>query len=163
VGRSQAIELPTISTSAPEYGAVDFAKDVCRVAGQYVLDQVNPVQQIQNQAQMVQQVGQTIAEGYNLAKELLTRDGNIENLQRAAEVQPDSRSAFERLQQAIEMEPSMTGHDALERLSETVGMDRKDPLADLTQTLDKTPVQEIAPTLEPAIEEHTIEPLILSL
>jgi hypothetical protein len=61
------------------------------------------------------------------------------------------------------MESSTTSHDALERLSETVGMDRTDPIADLNQTLDKAPVQEIAPALEPAIEEHAIESIILSL
>jgi hypothetical protein len=107
--------------------------------------------------QVIQQVSQTIAEGYNLAKELLTKDNSIENLQRATEVQTDSRDTFERLQAASGMESSTTSHDALERLSKTVGMGRTDPIADLNQTLDKTPVQEIAPALEPVIEEHALE------
>jgi hypothetical protein len=122
-----------------------------------VLDQVKPIQQLQSQVQVIQQAGQTLVEGYNLTKELLTKDSSIENLQRTTEVQPDSRDAFERLREATGTEPSTTSHDALERLSKTVGMDRTDPIADLNQTLDKPPVQKIAPALEPVIEEHALE------
>jgi Relaxase/Mobilisation nuclease domain len=154
---TKAVEAPTISTPAPERTFTDIAQDVGRAAGQYVLDQVNPIQQFQSQVQVIQQAGQTLVEGYNLAKELLIKDNSIENLQRATEVQADNRDAFERLREATGTEPSTTSHSALERLSETVGMDRTDPIADLNQTLDKTPVQEIVPALEPAIEEHAIE------
>lgn len=157
MSREQTIESPTMPTPAPERTFTDIAQDVGRAAGQYVLNQVNPIQQLQNQAQMIQLAGQTLVEGYNLTKELLTRDNSIENLQRATEAQTDSRNVFERLREATGSEPSTTNHDALERLSETVGMDRTDPIADLNQTLDKAPVQEIAPALEPAIEEHALE------
>jgi hypothetical protein len=157
VSRTQTNEAPTISTPAPEYGVVDFVKNTGRAVGQYALDQVNPIQQLQSQVQVVQQAGQTIADGYSLAKDLLTKENDIENLQRAAEAQPDGRDAFERLHQATGGKPTTSDHDALERLSETVGMDRTDPIADLNQTLDKAPMQEIAPALEPAIEERAIE------
>lgn len=157
IGRTQTVEPPIISTPAPQYGVMDFAKDAGRAAGNYMLDQVNPLKQIENQVQMYQNIGKTVVEGYNLAKDLLTRDNNLESLQRAAEVKPDSRDAFERLQQAMGTEPSTQSHDTLERLSQAAGMDRTDPVADMTQTLNPTTVQEIAPALEPAVEEHAIE------
>lgn len=155
--RGQTNEAPIISTPELSYGFMDFVENAGRVMGNCTLNQVNPIQQLQGQVQMIQPASQTIGEGYNLVKELLTRDSSVENLQRAAEVQPDSRDAFERLREATGTEPSTRPHDALERLSETVGMERTDPLADLNQTLDKTPVQEIASALEPAIEEHALE------
>lgn len=157
MSREQTIESPTMTTPAPERTFTDIAQDVARAAGQYMLDQVNPIHQLQSQVQVIQQAGQTIVEGYNLAKEFLTKDNGIENLQRATEAQTNSRDAFERLREATGTELSMTSHDALERLSETVGMDRTDPITDLNQMLDKTPVQEIAPALEPSVEEHAIE------
>ena len=156
-GRTQTVELPIISTPAPQYGVMDFAKDAGRAAGNYMLDQVNPVKQIENQVQTLINVGRTVIEGYNLAKDLLTRDNNLESLQRAAEVKPDSRDAFERLQHTTGMKPSTASHDTLERLSQAAGMDGADPVASITQTLNPTPVQEIALALEPAVEEHVIE------
>jgi hypothetical protein len=157
VERTQAIEPPIVSTPAPEYGVTDFLKDTGRAAGNYALNQINPIQQLQNQVQMIQQAGQTIAEGYSLAKELLTRESSIESLRRAAGVQPDTRDAFERLHEATGSEPSTSSHDALERLSQAAGLDHKDQLAELTQSLNQSPIQEIAPTLQPVVEEHAIE------
>jgi hypothetical protein len=127
-----------------------------------VLDQANPVKQLQGQLQMIQQFDSTIAEGYNLAKELFTKDNTLESLQRASEVQPNTRDPFERLQQTTGMGPGTTNSDSLERLSQTVGTEGKDSLADLTQTLDNSPTHlpEIAPALEPPVEEHAIEATI---
>lgn len=161
--RTQTVESPTISTPASEYGLIDFTKDAGRTAGQYLLDQVNPVQQIQNQVQLYQNIGKTIVESYNVAKELITKESGVEFLQRAAEVQPDSGDAFERLHQATGVEPNTNSHDALEKLSETVGMEHKDPLTNLTQILDETPAPEVAPMLEPVVEDHVIEATIMIL
>jgi hypothetical protein len=162
MGQTHTVETPTISTPAPQYGVMDFAKDAGRVAGQYVLDQINPVKQIQDQVQMYQSIGRTIVEGYNCAKDLLTRDNSLESLQRAAEVKPDSRDAFERLQQATGMEPSTTSHDALERLSETAGLNHQDqpinPTPTLEQTLERAP--EALPALEQEVADHAIAPVI---
>lgn len=154
------VELPTVNTPEPQYGVMDFVADAGRAAGQYVLDPVNPVKQIQDQVQMIQQFGRTIAEGYNLAKELFTKDRTLESLQRGSEVQPDGRDAFERLQQATSIEPSTTSHDTLERLNQAACLDQKDQFVDLTQTLNQPPLQEIAPALETAIEEHAAEQAI---
>jgi hypothetical protein len=152
----ETINPPTMTTPSTEHSLVDIAKDAGRAAGQYMIDQMNPIRQIQNQVQMYQDIGKTISEGYNLAKEVLTRDNNIENLQRAAGVEPDGRDALERLHQSMNIETGSGGNNALERLNDTIGIERKDPLAELTQT----PAKEIAPTLEPAIEEHTLEATI---
>ena len=159
-GRSQPIEAPTLSAPTPGYGVMDFVTDAGRAAGQYMIDQVNPVKQLENQVQPLLNVGRAVAEGYNLAKDLLTKDNGIENLQRTSEVQPDGRDNFERLREALGTEPNATTRDAIEQLSETVGTGRTDPVADLNQTLEKAPVQEIAPALEPTVEEHAIEIII---
>ena len=162
VSRSQPIEAPNISAPTPGYGVMDFVTDAGRAAGQYMIDQVNPVKQLENQVQPLLNIGRAVAEGYNLAKDLLTKDNGIENLQRASEVQPDGRDNFERLREATGTEPNATTRDAIEQLSETIGTGRTDPVADLNQTLEKAPVQEIAPALEPTVEEHAIE-IIMAL
>jgi hypothetical protein len=164
VPRTQAIEPPTISTPAPEYNIMDFLKDASRAAGNYVLDQVNPLQQLHNQVQTIQHVGQTIIEGYNLTKDLFSGQSAVERLNQSTGLEPTGKDALEKLNQVAGIEPARDTQDVLQQLNQTAGVEH-DP--SITQGIEKTLEQmpELTPTLEPVIErevaEHTIELLML--
>ncbi|MGA9997414.1 MAG: relaxase/mobilization nuclease domain-containing protein [Pyrinomonadaceae bacterium] len=160
VTRAQAFESPTINTLSPERSVVDTIKDAGTAVGQYALDPANPVKQTQAHVQIYQQKGSIAVEGNNLAEQLLAKENNLESLQRTSEAQFDSRDSFERLQQATGIEPDKTSNDPLERLSHTAKLEQKDQLGNLTQTLNQPQLQEIAPELETAIEEHAVEQTI---
>jgi hypothetical protein len=155
-------EAPAITTPAPGNGVMDFVEDAGRAAGNYVLDQVNPIQQLQNQVQVIQQASQTLMEGYSLVKDLFTRDNSIENLQRAAGLEPSGQDPLARLHEATRLEPSTDDHDALDRLNKSAGIDREtlpaNPSPALEQALEHAP--EAMPALEMEVAEHTIEPAI---
>jgi hypothetical protein len=162
-GRTQAIEPPTLTTPALEYNVTDLLKDAGRVAGNYVLDQVNPLQQLQNQVQMVQHVGQTIIEGYNLTKDLFSSQSAVERLHQAVGLEPTGKDALEKLNQVAGIEPARDTQDVLQQLNQTAGVEHDPSITQgIEKTLEQTP--ELAPMLEPVIEqevaEHTIEILM---
>jgi hypothetical protein len=124
----ETIEPPIISTPAPQYGVMDLARDAGRVAGQYVLDQVNPLKQIENQVQTFINVGRTVVDGYNMARDLLSKQDPVEQLHRAAGLEPTGRDALEKLNQSAGLEPTHNTSDALQRLNEIAGVGRENHL-----------------------------------
>lgn len=152
--------------------AKEVGQSIGKSAGQYLLDQVNPVNQlerlnplnqIENQIRAAQTIGRGIAEGYSITKDLLTWQNTTERLQQAAGLDPNSRDAVERLHQAAGVEPIKDEHEVIERLNKAAGLERDNALADQTNTLGKAlePAPELTPTLEHAaaqeVEEHVIE------
>lgn len=159
VGQTHTVETPTISTSAPGYGVIDFAKDAGRVAGQYVLDQVNPLKQIENQVQTFINVGRTVVDGYNMARDLLIKQDPIEQLHQAAGLEPTGHDALEKLNQAAGLEPTHNTTDALQRLNEIAGVERDQSVTQgIDQTLERVPG--VTPTLEPVVEQEVAEHVI---
>jgi hypothetical protein len=154
-GRAQVIEPPALSTPTPQYGVMDFAKDAGKAVGQYVLDQVNPPRQIEGQIQSFINVSRTVVEGYNLTRDLLTKQDPIDRLNQAAGIQPTGHDALDKLNQSVGLESTRDTQDALQRLNEIAGVGRNEP--SLTQGLDKTLEQSPAATFEPAIGEEVAE------
>lgn len=168
---------PTIAPPTHSFADTmqELGQSIGQSAGQYFLDQVNPIKQVENlnplkhiQDQMwtAQTLGRGIIEGYGLAKDLLTRQDATERLQQAAGLDLNGRDAVERLHQAAGVEPIKDEHDAIERLNKAVGIERDSTLTDPAYTADKAlqPVPELTPALEQAatqeIEEHAIEHVI---
>lgn len=152
--------------------AKEIGQSIGKSAGQYLLDQVNPVNQleklnplnqIENQIRTAQTIGRGIAEGYNITKDLLTWQNTTERLQQAAGLDPNGRDAVERLHQAAGVEPIKDEHEAIERLNNAAGLERDNALADQTHIPGKAlePTPELTPTLERAavqeVEEHVVE------
>lgn len=158
-----SLDAPTISTPAPEHSFADIARDAGRAAGQYLLDQVNPVKPIQDQVQMYKQIGNTIADGYSLVKEMLTKDSNsLEQLQRAAGLETNTQDALARLHEVAGIEPGQNDHDIFDRLNQT--LDRSESLLNPEpvlgeQTLEQTlePTIGAAPVIEQDVAEHVLE------
>jgi hypothetical protein len=158
-----SLDAPTINTPAPEHSFTDLAKDASRVAGQYLLDQIDPVKPIQDQVQMYKQIGNTIVEGYSLVKELLNKDSNsLEQLQRAAGLETHGQDALARLHEAAGIEPGQNDHDIFDRLNQT--LDRSEALINPEpvlgeQTLEQTlePTIGAAPVIEQDVAEHAFE------
>lgn len=160
--RSALIRSETIPLPAPERGLMDLTKDVGRTAGQYLLDQANPVRQMESQIQGYQQLGRSLADSVSALRDLTTRQNGLEGLQRAAGIEPDGREAIERLQEAAGIMPGRDEPNALERLNEAAGLERLGQSTDPSHTLDDALTQTpgSAPTLEITAEEHTIEPVL---
>jgi hypothetical protein len=144
-------------------------------AGQYLLDQMNPVRQLENlnpleqiqgQRQTVQTLGSGIVQGYNLTQDLFARPDATERLQQAAGLDTTGRDAVERLHQAAGIEPVKGEHEAIERLNQAAGVERDHTPTDLTRAPDKAlePGPGSTLTLERAatqeIEAHVIEQTI---
>jgi hypothetical protein len=158
-GRAQTVEPPTLSTQTPQYGVKDFAKDAGRAVGQYVLDQVNPLRQVEAQIQTYINVGRAVVEGYNLAKELLGKQNPIESLNKAAGLEPTGHDALDKLNQSVGLESTHNTPDALQRLNDLAGVGR-DELSlsqGLDQTLEHTPAATLEPVLEEDVAEHVLE------
>jgi hypothetical protein len=148
-----------VSTGAPEpvVPFIDLTKDAGReVIQPYLLDQANPVRQIENNVYLLQQTGGDIMDGVTALRDLVTKRNEVKQLSKALGFDSNERDAIERLQQAAGVEPTRDG-DALERLSSMLGSERKDP-ADPAYALDKSlqPTPELTAMLEP-VEEHAIE------
>lgn len=150
----------------------EIGQSIGQSAGQYLLDQVNPLKQLENinplkhiqdQIWTAQTLGRGIMEGYDSAKDLLTRQDATERLQQAAGLDLNGRDAVERLHQAAGVEPIKDEHDAIERLNKAAGVERDRTLTNPADTADKAlqPVPELTPVLEQAatqeIEEHVVE------
>jgi len=103
------------------------------MAGRYVLDQANPVKQIEDQIRMVEQMGEGLVEGYRMARE---------GYRAAREfLRP---SGIEQLQQAAGMEGSGDEREALERLSRAAGSPTPDaPTAPTGEELSEPPVNDL--------------------
>lgn len=156
--RSALSRSETIPSLMPKRSVVDFTKDMSRTAGQYLLDQANPVRQMENQIHAYQQVGRSITDGVSALREMVTKQNNLESLQRATGLDPSGKDGIERLQQAAGIEPARDGHDALEELSKITGLDRPGQPSDLTHTLDDTLTQTPGiPAMEAPAEEQTLD------
>lgn len=151
------LDAPMFSTPAPEHSLADIAKDAGRIAGQYLLDQINPVKQLEDQARTFMNASKAVVDGYNFARDLLSQQNAVEQLQQAAGLeQPSGRDALERLHQSAGLETTHNMPDALERLNELTGVTRDEPA--LVQELDRTLEQSsLTPTLEPVLEEEIAE------
>jgi Relaxase/Mobilisation nuclease domain len=154
--RADLSQEKALTPSAPERPLNDLTKELGRSASQYLLNQVNPIGHAEDQ---LRQLGKGIAEGYSIARDMLTRQSSAEQLQKAAGLDPAGRDAVERLQQAAGLGPGQDDHDLVERINKVAGLVRIGQLPDQTHTLDKTPelTPEIAPTLEHAAEERTMD------
>jgi hypothetical protein len=172
VARTKTIEAPVlnaptldalaVSTPAPEHSFTDLAKDAGRAAGQYLLDQINPVKPIQDQVQMYRQIDNTITDGYSLVKELLHKDSNsLEQLQRAAGLEMHGQEALARLHEATGIEPLKDDHDSFDRLNQTldrsVALVNPEPVLG-EQTLEQSLEHTLeTPVLEQGAAEHVME------
>lgn len=155
--RSALSRSETIPTPAPEHSLVDFTKDMGRTAGQYLLDQANPMRQVESQLQSLQQLGRGVSDGVSALREMLTKQPGMEAVERSAGLDASARSGIEQLQQTAGIEPAKEGRDALEELSKIAGIDRPgqpDPAHTLDDALTQTPG---APAMEVAVEEHSLD------
>lgn len=148
-----------VAACQPEHTFADLTKDIGRQVGEYLINQANPLRQIQGQVRMLEQAGRGIADGVSALRDIFARQDGAEQLSHSHAVTPDTngRDAIERLQEAVGLEPARDARDALDRLDDI--MQNKNSPADLTQTLDKT-VPELTPALEPEVEEHVLAPII---
>lgn len=141
-----------------EYATTFGAQDVARSAGQYLLDSVNPIKQIERDFHTLQQLGQLAVDGYKAVENLMPGQDSVERLQQVAGIEPTGREAVERLHQAAGLELSQDSRDALERLNAAAGVERSDPTNNPDLIADRTPGA--APTLEPVIEREAEEQVI---
>jgi hypothetical protein len=158
--RERATLEREVSASTPERSFIDLPKDAGREVGQYLLDQANPIKQIENKVYLSQQTGKEIVDGVTALRDLVTNRNDVQQLSKPSGFNSNERDAIERLQQAAGVEPVRDG-DPVERLSRMIGLDKKDP-ADPTHTLDKSlqPMPELVPALEHEAEEHVLAPVI---
>lgn len=143
----------------PERTYIDFANDLGKQVGQHLVNQVNPVYQIQSQVQTLEAAGRGIADGVSALRDLVTRRDEAEQLSRAVAPDTTGRDAIERLQQAAGIDPVKSERDGLERLSNVPGLEPKESLSDPTLTPDKT-APELTSLFEPQREEHVLEHVI---
>jgi hypothetical protein len=134
----------------------DVLRDAWERAGQYLIDQANPLRPLETQVRAIEVTGRALVDGVAALRETLSRQADTAQPQRVAGTEPDGRDAIQRLQQATGMETARDGQGALEHLNEIAGPQRPDStepsLEDsLTRTPGVTPAQEIA------TEEHTVE------
>jgi hypothetical protein len=139
----------------PERTFIDQVKDIGREAGDYLIDRANPIKQIQNQVRTVEQLGRSIADGVSALQNVLSRQNEIEQTQRAPALGDSARAGVECLQQSAGIDPVKDTRDGLERLSSVPGLDRDEPSA---ATLDQA-APELTPALEPEVEEHVLAPV----
>ena len=149
----------------------ELGQSLGRSAGQYLLDQVNPVRQlenlnplkqIENQLLTVQTIGRGLAEGYNMARDLLSKQQDpVEQLHQAAGLEPADKDALEKLHQAAGLEPPRDTTDALQRLNQAAGLEH-DPSTVTAQDLDKTlgPSPGVTPALEHVAEQEVTEHVV---
>lgn len=149
LGRSE----PAVTEPRPTF--VDQVKEIGREVGDYLIDRANPVKQIENQVRAVEQLGRSVAEGVSALQNVLSRQNEIEQSQRAPTLDDSSRAGLERLQQSAGIDPVKDARDGLDRLSSVPGLEREDPSADV---LGKT-APELTPTLEPEVEERVLAPV----
>jgi hypothetical protein len=143
----------------PEHTFADFANDIGRQLGQHLINQVNPVHQIESQVRALEAAGRGITDGVSALRDLVTRRDEAEQLSRATAPDTASRDGLERLQQAAGLDPVKSERDGLERLSSVPGLEPKDSPSDLTLTPDKT-APELTPALDIQREEHVLEHVI---
>jgi hypothetical protein len=154
----EQILTPPAPAPEVEHTFTDTMTDIGRTAGQYLLDQANPIKQIERDFRTLQQLGQLAVNGYQTAKDLLPKPDGVERLQQAVGLESSGKETAERLQQAAGLEPSKDSRDTLERLNTAAGVERPDPSTTPDLTPDRTPGA--APTLEPAIEREAEEQII---
>lgn len=146
---------------APERTFIDLTKDTGRAAGQYLLDQVNPVRQIENKVYLLQQTGRDIADGMTALRDIVSKLNEPEQ-PHAPTRNMNGEDAIERLQRAAGVELSKNDQDALDRLNRAAGLERErepaSPTRAAEQTLERAP--EAVPVLEAEVPEHTIESVI---
>jgi hypothetical protein len=140
---------PPLPAPQPEHTFAETMNDLAKSAVQYELERLNPLKQIENQVRMIEQAGRGVADLYNFGTDLLSRQDNVERLNRAAGLESSGQDTLERLHEAAGLEPARDGHDALAQLNKVAGIERPD--AALDQTLGGT-----TPTMEGAIE-HVVE------
>lgn len=141
---------------APERTFTELADNTGRQLGQHLLDQANPLRQIESQVRTLEQAGRGFADGVSALRDLVARRDETEQLSRAAGHDSTDRDAIERLQQAAGIDPVKGERDGLERLKSIPGLEPKDSPADLILTPDKT-APELTPALGPQREEHVLE------
>lgn len=148
------------STAAPEEerSFIDPTRDASREVGQYLLDQANPIRQIENKVYLLQQTGRDMVDGMTALRDIVSKLNEPEQQLRGASLDMNG-DAIERLQQAAGIEPSKGNQDALDRLNQAAGLERDPPTRNLTPALEQSLeiAPEAVPAIEPEVAEHTIE------
>lgn len=159
----QIIASPTLTPEAERTFAGTLT-DLDMAGVRYELNQLNPLHQIESQIRTIEQAERGGTALYYTAKDLLTRQDEVAQLDRAAGLASPGRDAVERLHEAAGLEPVKDGSDALERLNRAAGIEPADATTDATRApetaLNKT-LDGASLTLEHVaaqqVEEHTIE------
>jgi hypothetical protein len=146
-----------VAAPQPERTFMDVTKDIGRQAGEYLINQANPVRQFESQVRTLESTDRGSADGVSALLDAFTRQDRTEQLSHAVTPDTNGRDAIERLQEAVGIEPTRYTRDALDRLDSV--MPSKNSPADLTPSLDKA-TPELTPALEPEIEEHVLVPVI---
>jgi hypothetical protein len=158
---------PNIAQAAPEPEHIfaDTPSDVARSAGQYLLDQTNSVNQLQDDFRKLEQLGRNVADGSHALKDLPPEQDNMERLRQAAGLETAGKDVIEQLHEAAGLEPVKGNPDALERLNNAAGVERQDPSSDSLHAPDKalenTPgAPSLAHTIERGVEREAVEQTI---
>ena len=155
LGREVAIGAPE-----PEAPFIDLTKDAGREMGQYLLDQANPVRQIENNAYLFQQTGRDLGDGVTALRDIVWKLNEPEPRPRdSASPDMNGGDAIERLQRAAGIEPRKDNEDALDRLNQITGLERETRPDNLSPALEPSleRMPEGVPALETEVAEHTIE------
>lgn len=147
----EQIVAPPAHTPEPERAFADTLTDLARAGVRYELNQLNPLREIQSQIHMIEQAGRGAAALYDATKDLLTRQGDVARLDRAAGLESPGRDAVERLQEAAGLEPTKDGTDALERLNRAAGIEHADATTDPTRA-PGAPLERTLDGASPALE-----------
>jgi hypothetical protein len=73
-----------VGQPAPERTFADLTQDIGRQIGEYLIDRVNPMRQIESQVRMLEQAGRGLTDGVSALRDLVTRRDEAEQLSRAA-------------------------------------------------------------------------------
>jgi len=131
----------TLLVSEKQHVTTLSATPAARSAGQYLLDSVKSIKQIEEDFSAVQHLGRLAIDGSKAVKDLMPNQDNVE-----------------RLQQAVGLEPGNDNYDILKRLNIDTGVESPDP----TKSPNHTPDHMLgaAPTLEPTINREAQEQII---
>lgn len=125
-------QSPILAAPIPELGNVPPVRQREKLPSQYSLERNELIRQAESQEQTRAQFERKGADGRGIAQDLLTRQGSVEELQRAAGI-----------------EPSKDSREAINRLNKTAGVERAEPVFVAAREEEKVMTRDQLSTLTP--------------
>lgn len=160
---------PAVERTAiePTHDFVNVMSDVERAANHHPLDEMNPFSLTHDSLYQSKQLGPNVTEVPDVVKTLLPERDVVERLYEAADLANHTdKDVVERLHEAARLEPIRDSPEALERLNDAAGAERRkppyDPLhsPDASQELPHGTPAPLERTVESSVEREAVEQTI---